>query len=82
MTEHHNVSLNRTPRIPRVLTIAASIALVSSCAMQQETRFPALDITSRVETEPKIVCTNCVCDPDGQCFCSTCTITADPPPSN
>lgn len=60
-----------------VLVIAASATLVSACTTLGETKFPRLDITSRVKSQPKIVCTNCVCDPDGTCFCSTCTITAD-----
>ncbi len=60
-----------------LLVIAASATLVSACTTLGETKFPRLDITSRVKTQPKIVCTNCVCDPDGKCFCSTCTITAD-----
>ena len=68
---------NRTRIIIRVLVIATSATLVSACTTPRETKFPRLDITSRVKTEPKIVCTNCVCDPDGKCFCSTCTITAD-----
>lgn len=60
-----------------VLVIAASAALVSACTTLGETKFPRLDVTSRVKSQPKIVCTNCVCDPDGKCFCSTCTITAE-----
>ena len=69
-------------RITRsIVLIVVTVALVSGCKMPRETTFPTLDITSRTETDPKIVCTNCECSGD-QCFCETCTITADPPPSN
>ena len=81
MTEQQNLRRNRNRIIIHVLVIAASATLFSACTTPRETRFPRLDITSRVETEPKIVCTNCQCTGD-QCFCETCTITADPPSSN
>lgn len=80
MTKQKNLTRNRI--ITHVLLIAASATVASACTTPRETRFPRLDITSRVVIEPKIVCTNCVCDPDGKCYCSTCTITTDPPPSN
>lgn len=80
MTEQQTMRRGRTLFVIRVLVIGASAAL-SACTQPQEARFPRLEITSRVETEPKIVCTNCQCTGD-QCFCETCTITADPPPSN
>jgi hypothetical protein len=67
----------RTRTGVHVLVIAACAALLGACTTPRETQFPRLDVTSRVKTEPKIVCTNCVCDPDGKCFCSTCTITAN-----
>ena len=68
---------NRTRIVFHVLVIAASATLLSACTTPRETKFPRLDVTSRVKSEPKIVCTNCVCDPDGKCFCATCTITAE-----
>jgi len=78
MTEHQNVRQYRNRNVVHVLVIAACAALLGACTTPTETKFPRLNITSRVKTEPKIVCTNCQCTGD-QCFCETCTITADPP---
>ena len=78
MTEHQKVRQNRNRFVVHVLLTAACVTLLSACTTPRETKFPRLDINSRVKTEPKIVCTNCECTGD-QCFCETCTITADPP---